>query len=141
MNKKEIDKLALDYVRLKEQKDTIARQLDIAETELYLEFDKLSSDTNMATILEGDHSTVRRHLKNTIDVNDARAAFGELENIAEKDFIELIRPERERKVLESAKVMMSKARELKKRGGSVADLLEKITIKVNNGLTVVRRGG
>ena len=37
--------------------------------------------------------------------------------------------------------MMNKARDLKKKGGPVADLLEQITTKVSNGVKVINRKG
>ena len=140
MSREEIDKLAEELESLKEQKDAIAEKLSITEAKIYQEFDRLSSETNMATILDGNHMTVKRQLKNAIGVDDARAAFGELDELSQADFIELIRPERERKVWEPAKVMMNKVRELKKKGGPVADLLEQITTKVSNGVRIINKG-
>ena len=141
MSKEEIDNLAEDYVSLTQQKADIADKLKVAEAKIYQEFDRLSSETNMATILDGNYMSVRRQLKNAISVDDARAAFGELEEISYGDFIELVRPERERTVWEPAKVMMNKARELKKKGGPVADILEQITTKVSNGVKVINKKG
>tara|TARA_Y100000310_G_C20473318_1_gene711164 strand:- start:342 stop:773 length:432 start_codon:yes stop_codon:yes gene_type:complete len=140
MSREEIDKLAEELESLKEQKDAIAEKLSITEAKIYQEFDRLSSETNMATILDGNHMTVKRQLKNAIGVDDARAAFGELDELSQADFIELIRPERERMVWEPAKVMMNKVRELKKKGGPVADLLEQITTKVSNGVRIINKG-
>jgi|3_EtaG_2_1085321.scaffolds.fasta_scaffold03486_4 hypothetical protein len=141
MSKEEIDNLAEDYVNLTQQKADIADKLKVTEAKIYQEFDRLSSETNMATILDGNYMSVRRQLKNAISVDDAKAAFGELEEISQGDFSELVRPERERTVWEPAKVMMNKARELKKKGGPVADLLEQITTKVSNGVKVINRKG
>ena len=141
MSKEEIDNLAEDYVNLTQQKADIADKLKVTEAKIYQEFDRLSSETNMATILEGNYMTVKRQLKNAINVDDAKAAFGELEEISLSDFSELVRPERERTVWEPAKVMMNKARDLKKKGGPVADLLEQITTKVSNGVKVINRKG
>ena len=140
MSKEEIDNLAEDYVNLTQQKADIADKLKVAEAKIYQEFDRLSSETNMATILDGNHMTVKRQLKNAIGVDDARAAFGELDELSQADFIELIRPEREGKVWEPAKVMMNKVRELKKKGGPVADLLEQITTKDSNGVRIINKG-
>ena len=142
MSREEIDKLAEELESLREQKDAVTGKLSIAEAKVYLEFDRLSSETNMATILEGNYMTVKRQLKNAINVDDAKAAFGEGSgNLSLEDYLELVRPERERTVWEPAKVMMNKARELKKKGGPVADLLEQITIKVSNGVRVINKKG
>ena len=141
MSKEEIDNLAEDYVSLTQQKADIADKLKVTEAKIYQEFDRLSSETNMATILDGNYMSVRRQLKNAISVDDAKAAFGALEEISLSDFSELVRPERERTVWEPAKVMMNKARDLKKKGGPVADLLEQITTKVSNGVKVINRKG
>lgn len=142
MSKEEIDNLAEDYVNLTQQKADIADKLKVTEAKIYQEFDRLSSETNMATILEGNYMTVKRQLKNAINVDDAKAAFGEGSgNLSLEDYLELVRPERERTVWEPAKVMMNKARDLKKKGGPVADLLEQITTKVSNGVKVINRKG
>ena len=94
MSKEEIDNLAEDYVSLTQQKADIADKLKVTEAKIYQEFDRLSSETNMATVLDGNYMSVRRQLKNAISVDDAKAAFGELEEISLSDFSELVRPER-----------------------------------------------
>ena len=48
----------------------------------------------------------------------------------------MIRPEQEKTIVEPARVMLSEVNKVKKEGGEVADLIEKVTTKTTSSIKV-----
>lgn len=134
---KKIDDTAHELEAIYKQIDALKLRKEVLEQEVIEVLDSLSSDTNWASELIGDKYLIRRHAKNTIDPDDLRYAIGEW--VSPKEINKMIRPEREKTVIEPAKVMMTEVNKLKKQGGNVADNIEKVTDKHSIGIRIHKR--
>jgi len=137
MTKNEIDAIAKQLQNEKKKMDEA--KLKIAKIEMMVEeeLESKSSDTNWATVLPGELFEIKRGSKNTILADDLRAAIGEW---VEPEILDLmIRPEQEKTIIEPPRVMLAEVNKVKKEGGKVAELIEKVTAKSTSSIKVSKR--
>ena len=134
MEIKEIDLIAKQLQEQKKILDETKAKINKLEGLIITEFESRSSDTNWASVLSGVLFEIRRNSKNSILADELRAALGEWVDPETLD--KMIRPEQEKTIVEPARVMLSEVNKLKKEGGEVADLIEKVTTKTTSGIKV-----
>ena len=134
MEIKEIDLIAKQLQEQKKILDETKAKINKLEDLIITEFESRSSDTNWASVLSGVLFEIRRNSKNSILADELRAALGEWVDPETLD--KMIRPEQEKTIVEPARVMLSEVNKLKKEGGEVADLIEKVTTKTTSGIKV-----
>ena len=134
MEIKEIDLIAKQLQEQKKILDETKAKINKLEDLIITEFESRSSDTNWASVLSGVLFEIRRNAKNSILADDLRAALGEW--VDPKTLDKMIRPEQEKTIVEPARVMLSEVNKVKKEGGEVADLIEKVTTKTTSNIKV-----
>jgi len=134
MEIKEIDLIAKQLQEQKKILDETKAKINKLEDLIITEFESRSSDTNWASVLSGVLFEIRRNSKNSILADELRAALGEWVDPETLD--KMIRPEQEKTIVEPARVMLSEVNKLKKEGGEVADLIEKVTTKTTSSIKV-----
>ena len=134
MEIKEIDLIAKQLQEQKKILDETKAKINKLEGLIITEFESRSSDTNWASVLSGVLFEIRRNSKNSIQADELRAALGEWVDPETLD--KMIRPEQEKTIVEPARVMLSEVNKLKKEGGEVADLIEKVTTKTTSSIKV-----
>ena len=107
------------------------------EQELIDELDDRSSDTNWASKLIGEEYEITRYAKNFINPDDLRASLGEW--LEPDELGKLIRPETKKIVVDPAKVVLAAVNKIKKKGGQVAELIEKVTRKTSDKIKVTKK--
>ena len=132
MEIKEIDLIAKQLQEQKKILDETKAKINKLEDLIITEFESRSSDTNWASVLSGVLFEIRRNSKNSILADELRAALGEWVDPETLD--KMIRPEQEKTIVEPASVMLSEVNKVKKEGGEVADLIEKVTTKTTSGI-------
>ena len=134
MEIKEIDLIAKQLQEQKKILDETKAKINKLEDLIITEFESRSSDTNWASVLSGVLFEIRRNSKNSIQADELRAALGEWVDPGTLD--KMIRPEQEKTIVEPARVMLSEVNKVKKEGGEVADLIEKVTTKTTSSIKV-----
>ena len=134
MEIKEIDLIAKQLQEQKKILDETKAKINKLEDLIITEFESRSSDTNWASVLSGVLFEIRRNAKNSILADDLRAALGEW--VDPKTLDKMIRPEQEKTIVEPARVMLSEVNKVKKEGGEVANLIEKVTTKTTSSIKV-----
>jgi len=134
MEIKEIDLIAKQLQEQKKILDETKAKINKLEDLIITEFESRSSDTNWASVLSGVLFEIRRNSKNSILADELRAALGEWVDPETLD--KMIRPEQEKTIVEPARVMLSEVNKVKKEGGEVADLIEKVTTKTTSSIKV-----
>ena len=134
MEIKEIDLIAKQLQEQKKILDETKAKINKLEGLIITEFESRSSDTNWASVLSGVLFEIRRNSKNSILADELRAALGEWVDPETLD--KMIRPEQEKTIVEPARVMLSEVNKVKKEGGEVADLIEKVTTKTTSSIKV-----
>ena len=134
MEIKEIDLIAKQLQEQKKILDETKAKINKLEDLIITEFESRSSDTNWASVLSGVLFEIRRNAKNSILADDLRAALGEW--VDAKTLDKMIRPEQEKTIVEPARVMLSEVNKVKKEGGEVANLIEKVTTKTTSSIKV-----
>ena len=134
MEIKEIDLIAKQLQEQKKILDETKAKINKLEDLIISEFESRSSDTNWASVLSGVLFEIRRNSKNSIQADELRAALGEWVDPGTLD--KMIRPEQEKTIVEPARVMLSEVNKVKKEGGEVADLIEKVTTKTTSSIKV-----
>lgn len=115
----------------------IELEIQDIESQIEMEFEALSSDTNTATVLSGGRNIIKRSLTKVIRPDDLRVAIGEW---AEPEELEAcIRPERSRIVEEPERVMLSEVNKLLTQGGIMAENIEKCTTKTTKSISISKR--
>jgi len=138
MEIKEIDLIAKQLQEQKKILDETKAKINKLEDLIITEFESRSSDTNWASVLSGVLFEIRRNAKNSILADDLRAALGEW--VDAKTLDKMIRPEQEKTIVEPARVMLSEVNKVKKEGGEVANLIEKVTTKTTSSIKVFSKG-
>ena len=134
MEIKEIDLIAKQLQEQKKILDETKAKINKLEDLIITEFESRSSDTNWASVLSGVLFEIKRNSKNSILADELRAALGEWVDPETLD--KMIRPEQEKTIVEPARVMLSEVNKVKKEGGEVADLIEKVTTKTTSSIKV-----
>ena len=134
MEIKEIDLIAKQLQEQKKILDETKAKINKLEDLIITEFESRSSDINWASVLSGVLFEIRRNSKNSILADELRAALGEWVDPETLD--KMIRPEQEKTIVEPARVMLSEVNKVKKEGGEVADLIEKVTTKTTSSIKV-----
>jgi len=134
MEIKEIDLIAKQLQEQKKILDETKAKINKLEDLIITELESRSSDINWASVLSGVLFEIRRNSKNSILADELRAALGEWVDPETLD--KMIRPEQEKTIVEPARVMLSEVNKVKKEGGEVADLIEKVTTKTTSGIKV-----
>jgi hypothetical protein len=134
MEIKEIDLIAKQLQEQKKILDETKAKINKLEGLIITEFESRSSDTNWASVLSGVLFEIKRNSKNSILADELRAALGEWVDPETLD--KMIRPEQEKTIVEPARVMLSEVNKVKKEGGEVADLIEKVTTKTTSSIKV-----
>ena len=134
MEIKEIDLIAKQLQEQKKILDETKAKINKLEDLIITEFESRSSDTNWASVLSGVLFEIRRNSKNSIQADELRAAIGEWVDPESLD--KMIRPEQEKTIVEPARVMLSEVNKVKKEGGEVAGLIDKVTHKTTSGIKV-----
>ena len=134
MEIKEIDLIAKQLQEQKKILDETKAKINKLEGLIITEFESRSSDTNWASVLSGVLFEIRRNSKNSILADELRAALGEWVDPETLD--KMIRPEQEKTIVEPARVMLSEVNKVKKEGGEVANLIEKVTTKTTSSIKV-----
>ena len=134
MEIKEIDLIAKQLQEQKKILDETKAKINKLEDLIITELESRSSDTNWASVLSGVLFEIRRNSKNSIQADELRAALGEWVDPGTLD--KMIRPEQEKTIVEPARVMLSEVNKVKKEGGEVADLIEKVTTKTTSSIKV-----
>ena len=134
MEIKEIDLIAKQLQEQRKILDETKAKINKLEGLIITEFESRSSDTNWASVLSGVLFEIRRNSKNSILADELRAALGEWVDPETLD--KMIRPEQEKTIVEPARVMLSEVNKVKKEGGEVADLIEKVTTKTTSSIKV-----
>ena len=134
MEIKEIDLIAKQLQEQKKILDETKAKINKLEGLIITEFESRSSDTNWASVLSGVLFEIRRNSKNSILADELRSAIGEWVDPGTLD--KMIRPEQEKTIVEPARVMLSEVNKVKKEGGEVADLIEKVTTKTTSSIKV-----
>ncbi len=138
MEIKEIDLIAKQLQEQKKILDETKAKIEKLEGLIIIELESRSSDTNWASVLSGVLFEIRRNAKNSILADDLRAALGEW--VDPKTLDKMIRPEQEKTIVEPARVMLSEVNKVKKEGGEVANLIEKVTTKTTSSIKVFSKG-
>ena len=134
MEIKEIDLIAKQLQEQKHILDETKAKINKLEDLIITEFESRSSDTNWASVLSGVLFEIRRNSKNSILADELRAALGEWVDPESLD--KMIRPEQEKTIVEPARVMLSEVNKVKKEGGEVAGLIDKVTHKTTSSIKV-----
>jgi len=134
MEIKEIDLIAKQLQEQRKILDETKAKIEKLEGLIIIELESRSSDTNWASVLSGVLFEIRRNAKNSILADDLRAALGEW--VDPKTLDKMIRPEQEKTIVEPARVMLSEVNKVKKEGGEVANLIEKVTTKTTSSIKV-----
>ena len=134
MEIKEIDLIAKQLQEQKKILDETKAKINKLEDLIITEFESRSSDTNWASVLSGVLFEIRRNSKNSILADELRAAIGEWVDAECLD--KMIRPEQEKTIVEPARVMLSEVNKVKKEGGEVAGLIDKVTHKTTSSIKV-----
>ena len=138
MEIKEIDLIAKQLQEQRKILDETKAKIEKLEGLIIIELESRSSDTNWASVLSGVLFEIRRNAKNSILADDLRAALGEW--VDPKTLDKMIRPEQEKTIVEPARVMLSEVNKVKKEGGEVANLIEKVTTKTTSSIKVFSKG-
>ena len=134
MEIKEIDLIAKQLQEQRKILDETKAKIEKLEGLIIIELESRSSDTNWASVLSGVLFEIRRNSKNSIQADELRAAIGEWVDPGTLD--KMIRPEQEKTIVEPARVMLSEVNKVKKEGGEVANLIEKVTTKTTSSIKV-----
>jgi len=132
-----IDDRAKELIDVNNQLDALKLRKAELEQELIDELDERSSYTNWASKLVGEEYEITRYAKNYIYPDDLRAVLGEW---LEPDELEkLIRPETKKIIVEPSKVVLAEVNKIKKQGGEIAGLIEKVTQKTSDKIKVKKK--
>ena len=134
---KTFDESAKELEDIEKQLYVLKLRKSEIEQELTEEFENRSSETNWASKIIGDSYEITRYAKNYINPDDLRSAIGEWVNPEELN--KMIRPETKKIVVEPEKVMLTEVNVMKKQGGNIAELIEKVTSKTSGGIKVIKK--
>jgi len=134
----QVDNYASELHVINKQIEGLQDRKFVIENTLKAELNTRSSETNWATHMVGKEYEVIRTLKNFIEPNELRSAIGEW--IEPSELNNLILPERDEIVTKPARVKLMEVNKLKKQGGMVAELIEKVTHKESGAIRVKMKG-